>query len=51
MKKATGPLSTQKFLFRYRITPHTTTGRPPAEFVNGEEIEIKIVPDVAKCRD
>ena len=38
MKKMTsGPMETRvsKFLFHYRLTPHTSTGRPPAELLLG----------------
>lgn len=38
MKKMSGETlqsRVQKFLFHYRITPHTTTGRPPAELLMG----------------
>ena len=40
MKKTTGSLAIQlnEFLFRYRITPHTTTGRTPAELLMGRRL-------------
>ena len=44
MKKSTGSLSTQlnEFLFQYRITPHTTTGRPPAELLMGRRLRSRL---------
>jgi len=40
-----------KFLFTYRITPHTTTGVPPAEMLMGRRLRSKLdslYPDVSK---
>ena len=44
MKKATGSLAVQlnEFLFRYRITPHTTTGRTPAELLMGRRLRSRL---------
>jgi hypothetical protein len=40
MKSEAGPLDLKllKFLFRYRSTPHTTTGRTPAELLYGRPL-------------
>eukprot|EP00731_Ephydatia_muelleri_P005042 Em0002g1218a len=37
LKKTTGDLETRlaRFLFQYRLTPHSTTGQPPAELLMG----------------
>ena len=37
LKKTTGDLETRlaRFLFQYRLTPHLTTGQPPAELLMG----------------
>ncbi|XP_048578377.1 uncharacterized protein K02A2.6-like [Nematostella vectensis] len=31
----------QRFLFQYRVTPHTTTGRSPAELLNGRKLKTR----------
>ena len=52
-KSSTGSIETclSRFLFRYRITPHTTTGRSPAEMLMGRHLRShldQIRPDVAQ---
>ncbi|KAL5479657.1 hypothetical protein EMCRGX_G023208 [Ephydatia muelleri] len=39
LKKTTGDLETRlaRFLFQYRLTPHSTTGQPPAELLMGRK--------------
>ena len=52
-KSSTGSIETRlsRFLFQYRITPHTTTGRSPAEMLMGRHLRShldQIRPDVAQ---
>ena len=35
-------LNLSKFLLRYRITPHTATGKSPAEHIFGRQIKIRL---------
>lgn len=40
VSKLEGPMEVRlsKFLFKYRVTPHTTTGRSPAELLMGRRL-------------
>jgi len=44
MKEGKGNITEKlsKFLFKYRITPHSTTGIPPAELLMGRKIRPKL---------